>query len=153
MVVWSSYKFISCSYGGLVGSAIVKGGLAAVVPSGIIKILSFIVISPLLGMFLGSTLGVIVYRIFKNSTPRNVDSFFRKGQLMSAAAYSLGHGGNDAQKNHGNNRRTAIQPGTHRPYLSCSFLGNYSVPDGTLRRNINGWMENSKNNGKQNNKT
>lgn len=87
--------------GGLVGSAIIKGGFDAVVPSGIIKILSFIVVSPLLGMFLGTTLGVIVYRLFKNSTPRNVDSFFRKGQLMSAAAYSLGHGGNDAQKTMG----------------------------------------------------
>lgn len=87
--------------GGLVGSAIIKGGFDAVVPSGIIKILAFIVVSPLLGMLLGTTLGVIVYRIFKNSTPRNVDSFFRKGQLMSAAAYSLGHGGNDAQKTMG----------------------------------------------------
>lgn len=87
--------------GGLVGSAIIKGGFDAVVPSGIIKILSFIVVSPLLGMFLGTTLGIIVYRLFKNSTPRNVDSFFRKGQLMSAAAYSLGHGGNDAQKTMG----------------------------------------------------
>jgi PiT family inorganic phosphate transporter len=87
--------------GGLVGSAVIKGGFDAVVPSGIIKILAFIVVSPLLGMFLGTTLGVIVYRIFKNSTPRNVDSFFRKGQLMSAAAYSLGHGGNDAQKTMG----------------------------------------------------
>lgn len=87
--------------GGLVGSAIVKGGFNAVIPSGLIKILAFIVVSPLLGMFLGTTLGVIVYRIFKNSTPRNVDSFFRKGQLMSAAAYSLGHGGNDAQKTMG----------------------------------------------------
>ena len=87
--------------GGLVGSAIIKGGFDAVVPSGITKILAFIVVSPLLGMFLGTTLGVIVYRLFKNTTPRNVDSFFRKGQLMSAAAYSLGHGGNDAQKTMG----------------------------------------------------
>jgi len=87
--------------GGLVGSAIVKGGFGAVVPAGLFKILAFIVVSPLLGILLGSTLGVIVYRIFKNSTPRNVDSFFRKGQLMSAAAYSLGHGGNDAQKTMG----------------------------------------------------
>jgi PiT family inorganic phosphate transporter len=87
--------------GGLVGSAIVKGGLDAVVPSGIFKILAFIVVSPLLGMLLGTVLGVIVYRLFKDATPRNVDSFFRKGQLMSAAAYSLGHGGNDAQKTMG----------------------------------------------------
>lgn len=87
--------------GGLVGSAIIKGGFDAIVPAGIIKILAFIIVSPILGMFLGTTLGVIVYKIFKNSTPRNVDSLFRKGQLMSAAAYSLGHGGNDAQKTMG----------------------------------------------------
>jgi len=87
--------------GGLVGSAIVKAGFGAVVPSGIFKILAFIVLSPLLGLFLGTTIGVIVYRIFQKSTPRNVDSFFRKAQLASSAAYSLGHGGNDAQKTMG----------------------------------------------------
>jgi len=87
--------------GGLVGSAIVKAGFGAVVPSGVFKILAFIVISPMLGLFLGTTIGVIVYRIFEKSTPRNVDSFFRKAQLASSAAYSLGHGGNDAQKTMG----------------------------------------------------
>ncbi|HOP63800.1 MAG TPA: inorganic phosphate transporter [Spirochaetota bacterium] len=87
--------------GGLIGSACVKSGTGAVVSSGLFKILAFIVVSPLLGMFLGSFIGVIVYRIFRNSTPRNVDSFFRKGQLISAGAYSLGHGGNDAQKTMG----------------------------------------------------
>ena len=87
--------------GGLIGSAFIKAGSGAIITSGLIKILAFIVVSPLLGIFLGTTLGVIVYRIFRNSTPRNVDSFFRKGQLLSAAAYSLGHGGNDAQKTMG----------------------------------------------------
>lgn len=87
--------------GGLIGSAFIKAGSGTVVSSGLIKILTFIVISPLLGMLLGSIIGIIVYRIFRNSTPRNVDSFFRKGQLISAGAYSLGHGGNDAQKTMG----------------------------------------------------
>ena len=87
--------------GGLIGSAFLKAGAGAIIPSGLIKILIFIVVSPLLGVILGTTLGVIVYRIFRDSTPRNVDSFFRKGQLLSAAAYSLGHGGNDAQKTMG----------------------------------------------------
>jgi len=87
--------------GGLVGSAIIKGGTGSIVPSGLIKTLAFIIISPTLGMLLGIIIGILVYRIFKNSTPRNVDSFFRKGQLVSAAAYSLGHGGNDAQKTMG----------------------------------------------------
>lgn len=87
--------------GGLVGSAIIKTGFGAIVPSGLIKTLAFIIISPTLGMLLGMTIGVIVYRLFQRSTPRNVDSFFRKGQLVSAALYSLGHGGNDAQKTMG----------------------------------------------------
>lgn len=87
--------------GGLVGSAIVKAGFGAVITSGILKILAFIVISPMLGLILGSSIGVIVYRLFRKSAPRNVDGFFRKAQLFSAAAYSLGHGGNDAQKTMG----------------------------------------------------
>ncbi len=87
--------------GGLVGSAIIKGGTGTIVASGLIKTLAFIIISPTLGMLLGIVIGVLVYRIFKNSTPRNVDVLFRKGQLISAAAYSLGHGGNDAQKTMG----------------------------------------------------
>jgi len=87
--------------GGLVGSAIVKAGTGSIVTSGLVKTLAFIIISPTLGMLLGMTIGVIVYRIFQNSTPRNVDKYFRKGQLVSAALYSLGHGGNDAQKTMG----------------------------------------------------
>jgi PiT family inorganic phosphate transporter len=87
--------------GGLVGAAIVKAGFGSVVASGLIKTVSFIVISPALGMLLGMTIGVVVYRIFQRSTPRKVDVLFRKGQLLSAALYSLGHGGNDAQKTMG----------------------------------------------------
>jgi PiT family inorganic phosphate transporter len=87
--------------GGLVGAAIVKAGFGSVVASGLIKTVSFIVISPALGMLLGMTIGGVVYRIFQRSTPRTVDVLFRKGQLLSAALYSLGHGGNDAQKTMG----------------------------------------------------
>ncbi len=87
--------------GGLVGAALVKAGPGALVAKGIIKTCLFIVVSPLLGMLLGLTLGIIVYRLFRNSTPARVDHLFRKGQLLSAAAYSLGHGGNDAQKTMG----------------------------------------------------
>ncbi|HPS88078.1 MAG TPA: inorganic phosphate transporter [Spirochaetota bacterium] len=87
--------------GGLVGAATVKAGFGSIVQAGLIKTLAFIVISPTLGMILGIVIGVIVYRLFQNSTPRNVDKYFRKGQLLSAALYSLGHGGNDAQKTMG----------------------------------------------------
>jgi len=87
--------------GGLIGAALVKAGPTALVMSGIIKTVAFIVISPVVGMLLGLGLGVIVYRLSARSTPQKVDHFFRKGQLLSAAAYSLGHGGNDAQKTMG----------------------------------------------------
>jgi len=87
--------------GGLIGSALVKAGPGALVMSGIMKTVAFIIISPVVGMLLGLTLGVIVYRLFAHSTPAKVDHLFRKGQLVSAAFYSLGHGGNDAQKTMG----------------------------------------------------
>lgn len=65
------------------------------------RTLKFIVLSPLIGMLLGFTLMVIVHWIFRRATPSRVDKFFRRGQLFSAAAFSLGHGGNDAQKTMG----------------------------------------------------
>jgi inorganic phosphate transporter, PiT family len=87
--------------GGLVGAALVKTGPEALVAKGIIKTVSFIVISPMVGLFLGLSIGIAVYWSFRKSTPREVDHIFRKGQLVSAALYSLGHGGNDAQKTMG----------------------------------------------------
>jgi len=87
--------------GGLVGSALVKAGTTSLVMKGITKTLIFIVVSPLIGLLLGLIIGVIVHWVFRKRSPMGVDSFFRKGQLVSAAAYSLGHGGNDAQKTMG----------------------------------------------------
>ena len=87
--------------GGMIGSAVVKAGTSALVWKGIIKTVAFIVISPTVGLLLGLGFGVTVFRIFKNSPRALVDGFFRKGQLVSAALYSLGHGGNDAQKTMG----------------------------------------------------
>lgn len=87
--------------GGLIGSALVKAGTASLVPSGVIKIVAFIFISPVFGILLGLIIGIAVYWIFRKATPLRVDNFFRKGQLVSAALYSLGHGGNDAQKTMG----------------------------------------------------
>ena len=87
--------------GGLVGGALVKAGSTSLVMKGIGKTLAFIIISPLIGLIIGMVLGVAVHWIFRKKTPTGVDSFFRKGQLVSAAAYSLGHGGNDAQKTMG----------------------------------------------------
>ena len=87
--------------GGMIGAALVKAGPEALVAKGIIKTASFIVISPTAGLTLGLVLGIIVYWLFRKSTPSRVEHIFRKGQLLSAALYSMGHGGNDAQKTMG----------------------------------------------------
>jgi inorganic phosphate transporter, PiT family len=87
--------------GGLVGAALVKAGPNALVLGGIFKTVAFIFISPCVGLLLGLTIGIIVYRSFKKATPLHVDHIFRRGQLFSAALFSLGHGGNDAQKTMG----------------------------------------------------
>lgn len=87
--------------GGLIGAALVKAGPSSLVMKGIVNTVAFIVISPVVGLILGLLLAVLVYNLFARSTPAKVDHIFRKGQLLSAAAYSLGHGGNDAQKTMG----------------------------------------------------
>ena len=84
--------------GGIVGAAVSKAGASAVISSGIIKIVIFIFVSPLLGFVIGSLLMVVMAWIFRKTTPSKVDRVFRRLQLLSAAAFSLGHGGNDAQK-------------------------------------------------------
>jgi len=87
--------------GGLIGAALVKAGTAPLIWPGIIKTVSFIFLSPIVGLLLGFSFGTLIYNIAKNSTPSKVDQFFRKGQLFSASLYSMGHGGNDAQKTMG----------------------------------------------------
>ena len=87
--------------GGLIGAGMVKIGTSALVWGGIIKTSIFIVLAPILGLILGLALGVVVYWTVRRWTPGRVGSVFRKGQLISAALYSLGHGGNDAQKTMG----------------------------------------------------
>ena len=87
--------------GGLVGAALVSSGPGSVIASGVIKIVAFIVISPLLGMIFGFIFSNIVQYFARNHTPFGIDKHFRRLQLLSAAAFSLGHGGNDAQKSMG----------------------------------------------------
>ncbi|HNX90434.1 MAG TPA: inorganic phosphate transporter [Candidatus Omnitrophota bacterium] len=87
--------------GGMVGSALVKVGPSALMWGSILKIVAFIFIAPLFGFFLGLFFGNVVSIIFRRSSPLKVDHIFRKGQILSAALYSLGHGGNDAQKTMG----------------------------------------------------
>ncbi|WP_295857168.1 inorganic phosphate transporter [uncultured Xylophilus sp.] len=84
--------------GGIVGAVIAKAGTGALVASGIWRTVLFIFVSPVLGFLLGSLMMVAVAWIFRRSAPSRVDRWFRRMQLVSAGAYSLGHGGNDAQK-------------------------------------------------------
>ena len=95
--------------GGYAGAAIVRAGLlhgwgsslSVIIPGGWTKTIVFIFIAPVLGFLLGFVFMVLMFWLFRNKAPRQVDTWFRKLQLLSAAAYSLGHGGNDAQKTMG----------------------------------------------------
>ncbi len=87
--------------GGYAGAAIAKAGWGSIIWSGWIKVLAFIVISPIVGLIIAWALMVGVSWLFRHSHPLRVDRFFRKGQLLSSALFSLGHGTNDAQKTMG----------------------------------------------------
>jgi len=87
--------------GGLVGAALASSGSGSVIAGGVIKIVAFIVIAPLLGMVIGFVISILVQYLVRKRTPSGVDRHFRRLQLVSAAAFSLGHGGNDAQKSMG----------------------------------------------------
>jgi PiT family inorganic phosphate transporter len=95
--------------GGYAGAAIARATmvrgwhhcLSVIIPGGWTKTIIFIFIAPVMGFFLGFGFMVAIYWIFRKKAPRQVDTWFRKLQLLSAAAYSLGHGGNDAQKTMG----------------------------------------------------
>jgi PiT family inorganic phosphate transporter len=84
--------------GGIVGAVIAKAGSSVLVAGGILKTVAFIFVSPFLGFVLGSLMMVLVAWIFRRTSPIRVDRWFRRMQLVSAGLYSLGHGGNDAQK-------------------------------------------------------
>ncbi|NTV11432.1 MAG: inorganic phosphate transporter, partial [Zoogloea sp.] len=84
--------------GGLVGAAVAKAGFGSLNVAGVMKTVAFIVVSPLLGFLLGTMLMVGVAWVFRYFTPRKIDRWFSRLQLVSAGLYSLGHGGNDAQK-------------------------------------------------------
>jgi PiT family inorganic phosphate transporter len=87
--------------GGYAGAAIAKAGFGALIVSGWTKTLIFIVLAPFMGMALALILSVLTLWMFRDFAPRRVDKIFRRLQLLSAAAYSLGHGTNDAQKTMG----------------------------------------------------
>jgi PiT family inorganic phosphate transporter len=84
--------------GGLIGAGVAKAGFASLVEAGIVKTVVFIFLSPIMGFVFGGLLLVLVSWIFRKSSPSRIDRWFRRAQLVSASLYSLGHGGNDAQK-------------------------------------------------------
>lgn len=126
--------------GGITGAAVAKAGSGALIASGLVKPLIFIVVSPLLGFVLGSMLLVAVSWICVRSAPAKMDRWFRRLQLVSASFYSLGHGGNDAQKTVGIIWMLLIaaglsSPNEHIPYwvvVACYI----TIGLGTL---IGGW--------------
>src|SRR5688572_22525573 len=87
--------------GGYAGAAVANSGLSVIIPSGWSKTLLYIVLAPMIGLVLGLALAVAIFWIFQRWTPMRIDRIFRRAQLVSAALYSLGHGGNDAQKTMG----------------------------------------------------
>ncbi|MFM6990346.1 MAG: anion permease [Rhodoferax sp.] len=84
--------------GGIVGAVIAKSGAGSLISGGVLKTVTFIFVSPVLGFLLGSLMMLLVSWVCRRATPSKVDRWFRRLQLVSAGAYSLGHGGNDAQK-------------------------------------------------------
>ncbi|MEO8134867.1 MAG: inorganic phosphate transporter [Betaproteobacteria bacterium] len=101
VITWLSGIPSSSSHaliGGLIGAAVAKAGTGSLISSGIVKTVTFIFISPFLGFVFGTALMIAVAWIFRGFTPRRIDKWFRRLQLVSASFYSLGHGGNDAQK-------------------------------------------------------
>jgi PiT family inorganic phosphate transporter len=104
LITWRSGLPTSSSHaliGGYAGAAVVKAGFDVLIISGWVKTLAFIIIAPLLGWVLGIVFITGILWLFRKKTPGSADRFFRRGQLVSAALYSLGHGTNDAQKTMG----------------------------------------------------
>jgi len=113
--------------GAYAGAGIAKAGLGVIVPGGWISTLTFIVLAPVMGMVLGMVNLILILNIFKRSIPSNVDHFFRRGQLISAAAYSLGHGTNDAQKTMGIIAGALFTVPAYR-YLVSDASGHLEIP-------------------------
>jgi len=104
LVTWDFGLPVSSSHaliGGYAGAAVTKAGLGALIPSGWTKTLMFIVLSPMIGLLLGLLMMIAMTWTFRRWKPNRLDWLFRRLQLISAAMYSLGHGGNDAQKTMG----------------------------------------------------
>lgn len=113
--------------GGYAGAAIVKAGFQVLIVSGWVKTLAFIVIAPVLGWGLGTLFMIAIFWIFRKRTPASADYFFRRGQLLSAGMYSLGHGTNDAQKTMGIIAGTLFTVPAYQ-HLVTNAKGEFIIP-------------------------
>jgi PiT family inorganic phosphate transporter len=113
--------------GGYAGAAVVKAGFNVLILSGWLKTLAFIVIAPFLGWGLGTLFMFLVLWIFRKRNPSSTDKFFRRGQLLSAGLYSLGHGTNDAQKTMGIIAGTLFTVPAYR-HLVTDGTGQLAIP-------------------------
>jgi len=105
--------------GGYAGAAIAHAGLSVIIPSGWYKTLSFVVLSPIIGLILGFAFMVIIFWLFRRATPSSIEKYFGKLQLVSAGLFSLGHGTSDAQKTMG------IISGV---LYKAGYLSSFSIP-------------------------
>jgi len=123
------------SIGGYAGAAMARAALnrgwssaySVILPQGWTKTLIFIVVAPIMGLVLALFFSSASYWLLRNQTPRNVDKWFRKLQLLSAAAYSLGHGGNDAQKTMGINRGSLVHGSMYERGRDDPRMGSLQV--------------------------
>jgi inorganic phosphate transporter, PiT family len=107
--------------GGVTGAGLAHGGSEVIQWKKIISTAEFIPLAPLMGLVAGFIIMVLVFWLFRRWTPAAVDQFFRKGQLVSAAMYSLGHGGNDAQKTMGIIVALLVAAGMMDPHTQLSL--------------------------------
>jgi len=116
LITWWLGLPVSSSHalvGGFSGAAVAKAGWIALKPAGLLKVVPYIVIAPFVGLVLGRLMMMLMYCIFRRKSPRSVDSFFRRGQLVSASIFSFSHGMNDGQKTMGIILALLISAGFH----------------------------------------
>ncbi len=142
LITWYYGIPVSSSHaliGGYAGAAVAKAGPSAIIAAGWVRTLQFIVLAPLIGAFLGFFLMVAVTWIFRRWSPFRLDQLFRRLQLVSAAFYSLGHGGNDAQKTMGIITGTLVASGHLRTFevpLWVILISHAAIAFGTM---FGGW--------------
>ncbi|MHB8655465.1 MAG: inorganic phosphate transporter [Terriglobia bacterium] len=142
LITWYFGIPVSSSHaliGGYAGAAVAKAGWGVIIPGGWTTTLLFIVLSPLIGFVLGAGLMTAVSWIFRHTAPMRVDHYFRKLQLVSAAAVSLGHGMNDAQKTMGIVTTTLVAAGMLQTFVVPRYvilMANTAMGLGTL---FGGW--------------